>query len=134
MPPRIDVETSVISYLTARPSRSILTLARQELTSSWWARRDRGLSPVSRPLVLAEIGRGDVNAAAMRLALCSGPPRLEVNADAVSLTKRLLVDGAIPSTEPEDALHVAIADPSLQRPRNYWRNCHDHQPQPGCNP
>ena len=109
MPPHIYVETSVISYLTARPSRNILTLARQELTSSWWARRDQGFEPFVSPLVLAEIGRGDANAAAMRLALCSGLPRLDVNADAESLAKRLLVDGAIPRTEPEDALHVAIA-------------------------
>jgi hypothetical protein len=100
-----------------------LTLARQELTSSWWDRRGQGFEPFVSRLVLAEIGRRDVNAVAMRLALCTALPRLEVNADAESLAKRLLVDGAIPSTEPEDALHVAIADPSLQRLRNFWRNC-----------
>ena len=59
--------------------------------------------------MIAEIARGDVTAAAMRLTLCTGLPRLDVNADAESLAKRLLVDGAIPGTEPEDALHVAIA-------------------------
>jgi hypothetical protein len=34
--PRIYVETSVISYLTARPSRDLLVAARQEWTRQWW--------------------------------------------------------------------------------------------------
>jgi len=34
--PRIYIETSVISYLTARPSRDLLIAARQEATREWW--------------------------------------------------------------------------------------------------
>ena len=109
MKPRIYVETSVISYLTARPSRHILTLARQELTSSWWALRGESFEAFVSPLVIAEISRGDVNAASSRLALCIDLPHLRVSAEAESLATRLLADGAIPHTEPEDALHVAIA-------------------------
>jgi hypothetical protein len=36
MPPSVYVETSVISYYTARASRDILTTARQTLTQEWW--------------------------------------------------------------------------------------------------
>ena len=32
----VYVETSVISYYTARPSRDIVTAARQTLTQEWW--------------------------------------------------------------------------------------------------
>jgi len=33
--PRIYLETSVISYLTARLSRDLVTVGRQELTREW---------------------------------------------------------------------------------------------------
>jgi len=36
MRPKVYVETSVISYLTARPSRDVISLAHQELTRQWW--------------------------------------------------------------------------------------------------
>lgn len=34
----VYIETSVISYLTARPSRDVLTAARQTWTREWWER------------------------------------------------------------------------------------------------
>jgi hypothetical protein len=37
--PRIYVETSVISYLTARPSRDLIVAAHQQLTQEWWQTR-----------------------------------------------------------------------------------------------
>lgn len=36
MPASVYVETSVISYYTARGSRDIVTAARQTLTQEWW--------------------------------------------------------------------------------------------------
>ncbi len=35
----VYLETSIISYLVARPSRDLVTAARQELTREWWGRR-----------------------------------------------------------------------------------------------
>jgi hypothetical protein len=42
MPLTVYVETSVISYYTARASRDVVTAARQTLTQEWWD--DAGLS------------------------------------------------------------------------------------------
>jgi hypothetical protein len=41
MKPRVYVETTVISYLAASPSRNVVVAAHQELTHEWWERRDR---------------------------------------------------------------------------------------------
>ena len=36
MKQRVYVETSVISYVTARPSRDLIVAAHQEITRQWW--------------------------------------------------------------------------------------------------
>ena len=65
--PRAYVETSVISYLTAQPGRDLVVAAREEVTREWWSGRDRFELLVSEA-VLEEIARGDVDAAARRVA------------------------------------------------------------------
>jgi hypothetical protein len=39
MKPRIDVETSVISYLTARPNRDLIVAVNQQITAEFWEQR-----------------------------------------------------------------------------------------------
>lgn len=39
MKPRVYLETTIISYLTARPSRDVVVAAHQELTRQWWETR-----------------------------------------------------------------------------------------------
>ena len=36
MNPAAYIETSVVSYLTARPSRDVVVAAYQEVTREWW--------------------------------------------------------------------------------------------------
>ena len=48
MKPSVCIETSVISYLTARPSRDVIVLAHQEVTRGWWEQRSRYRLFVSR--------------------------------------------------------------------------------------
>ena len=35
--PSVYLETSVLSYLAARPARDLITAARQQVTRDWWA-------------------------------------------------------------------------------------------------
>jgi hypothetical protein len=37
--PKVYLETTVISYLTAAPSRDIVQAAHQQITREWWERR-----------------------------------------------------------------------------------------------
>ena len=64
------IETSVISYLTARPSKTILGAAHQQITLAWWQTRNQYELLVSES-VLRECGAGDTGAAQKRLDVLS---------------------------------------------------------------
>jgi hypothetical protein len=61
MKPRVYVETTVPSYLTAWPSRDLIRAAQQQITREWWDRRASFELFISR-LVLFECQAGDANA------------------------------------------------------------------------
>jgi hypothetical protein len=109
MKPRVYVETSVISYLTARPNRDFLVLARQEFTRQWWELRHNSFDAVISNLVVSEIARGDPHAAYKRAQVCEGLECLQVSPQATALAEELIRLKAIPEQEPEDATHIAIA-------------------------
>ena len=104
----IYLETSVISYLTSRPSRDGLAAARQAVTHDWWLSVDKTGVSIS-DLVLQEIARGDPQAASRRLALVAGLHRIVAHAQTDLLANRLMQAGVVPETEPEDAAHIALA-------------------------
>jgi hypothetical protein len=60
-------------------------------------------------LVLEEIAKGDPEAAAKRTAACAGLPQVLIEPAAVVLAKQLVALKAVPVTEPEDAMHIALA-------------------------
>ena len=109
MKPRIYVETSVISYLTSRPSRDLIVAAHQEITREWWAVRREAFSIAVSTLVADEASRGDPDAAGARLAALSGIESMIIAPDAVTLAQALVVRGALPKKALADALHVALA-------------------------
>lgn len=107
--PRIYIETSVISYLTARSSRDLLVAARQEATREWWDFRDTMFLPLVSNLVLQEAAAGDPDAAAKRIEICRPIQRLPIDEACEHLAQALIAERAIPETEQEDALHLALA-------------------------
>ena len=105
---KIYVETSVISYLTARPSREIIGAAHQQITSTWWAHRHDYELLVSRA-VWQECAAGDREASDRRLAALTGMTMLAVTEDMVRMAEELIVSDIVPEKAFEDALHIAIA-------------------------
>ncbi|MDP2827306.1 MAG: type II toxin-antitoxin system VapC family toxin [Sulfuricellaceae bacterium] len=107
--PRIYIETSVISYLTARPSRDLLVAARQEATREWWDLRDSAFHPLISSLVLEEASAGNVEAALKRISICQPLAHLPIDTACEQLARELIAAKALPATEQEDALHIALA-------------------------
>src|SRR5688500_13427001 len=93
---KLYVETSVISYLTARPSRDVVSLGHQQLTRDWWERALMEFDLFASRLVVAEAQLGDPAAAAARLAVLEPITLLAETPDSRSLARRLLAAGGLP--------------------------------------
>jgi predicted nucleic acid-binding protein len=106
---RLYLETSVVSYLTARPSSDIITAARQLLTDRWWSLRRANFEILVSELVLEEAARGDAAAAARRLAVLAAIPILGITPAAAELAETIVRAHLLPASAFPDALHIAVA-------------------------
>lgn len=102
------IETTIVSYLTARRSGNAIVAGRQAVTEEWWEHRRPAFDLVVSDLVVREAEAGDPGAASHRLARLEGIPLLDVSGEAVSLAETLVQIGPIPSEYAEDALHIAL--------------------------
>lgn len=109
MKPSVYIETTVISYLTARPHRDIVVAAHQQVTREWWEGAADRYQLIVSDLVLLEASRGDIVAATERMAVLEPLPQLEITEEDRRLAQRLVDAAAIPATAAEDALHIAVA-------------------------
>jgi predicted nucleic acid-binding protein len=108
MQARIYVETSVISYLTNRPSKDEITLGRQLLTQQWWQEQAQHYQLLCSSYVTDELSRGNPEAASRRLAAISHISELDTALPAIDvLADALIQAGALPSIARLDALHIA---------------------------
>ena len=105
---RVYIETSVVSYLTAFPSRDIVRAAHQQVTREWWEKRSQFELCVSQ-FVLDEAALGDPDAAAARLAALDGATSLRTTPAVTALATDLLKAGDLPKKALVDAFHVAVA-------------------------
>ena len=107
--PSVYIETSVVSYLTARPSASLIAAAHQRITRDWWDFHRSRFEQFISALVIDEASRGDRDAAARRLAALEDFSILEATQSAAELVDILISEGALPAVARDDATHVAIA-------------------------
>ena len=107
--PRLYLETTIPSYLVARPSRLIHVAARHETTQRWWETRRRFYEIFVSDIVLQEARAGDPEMAAAREAALTGLPQLEQSPEADALAQRLIDMKIIPEKAAGDAAHVALA-------------------------
>ena len=107
--PRLYVETTIPSYLTARPSRDTILAGQQETTRRWWEEKRDNYDLYVSELVLEETAAGDPAMAAARHAALAGLPQLAQTPEVDALAARLLEQGIIPPSAAPDAEHIALA-------------------------
>ncbi len=105
----VYVETTVVSYFVARPSRDVVVAARQESTRELWQFLLADYDCCVSMLVLEEAGKGESEYASRRLSALSTFVVLEIDDSARDLAARIIQGHGIPREFPEDALHIAVA-------------------------
>jgi hypothetical protein len=105
----VYVETTIVSYFTARPSRDVVVAARQEATRELWPKLTSDYDSYVSVLVREEAGRGDKEQAALRLQVIEIFPLLDADEAARALASKIIEGHGIPEEYPEDALHIAVA-------------------------
>jgi predicted nucleic acid-binding protein len=109
MKKRIYLETTVVSYFTARPSRDIMIAGHQDATRELWPQLSAKYETYISALVFQEAEKGDPNQAEQRLAAVDGFPILDIDDEARFLAEKIIIRRAMPAKYPEDALHIAVA-------------------------
>ena len=74
----IYIETSIIGYLTARPSKNLIVAANAELTRDWWDNQRNSCTIYISPLVLQEVAKGDAEMVNKRLEVLNNFPLLDI--------------------------------------------------------
>ena len=105
----VYIETSIVSYLVADPSRDLVTAANQQVTRDWWQQRRPSFACVISQEVVTEASRGDPEQVRRRIAVLASLPRVAVTAEAQELACLLLSSGCLPPKAARDAVHLAVA-------------------------
>ena len=107
--PKVYVETTVVSYLVARPSNNVTVSDRQRATLRLWRECFDVFEFVTSEIVLEEVERGDPREAQLRTAVLDDLIELRLSSEAAVLAHKLIEAGAVPPQSLSDAQHIAIA-------------------------
>lgn len=126
--PKLYVETTIPSYLTARRSRDARLAADQETTVEGWRDHRSKYTMFPSAAVLREASAGaEVFSRARLDALCD-LPQLADTAESDALAEHLILAGIIPLTAAPDAVHLAIASVHGMDFLLTWNCKHIHNP------
>ena len=106
---RIYIESTIPSYVVARPARDLIQAARQQLTRDWWDLQREQHELFTSQVVLDEIAAGERAMAQRRLKLMAGITVLDLTSAAESLASEILRSGLLPANADGDAAHIALA-------------------------
>ncbi len=111
--PTVYLETTIPSYLVARPSRDIIVAAHQQITHDWWRDAREHFDIYISEIVLTEIRIGNPDVATRRLEIVEELPILEINDEVQNLVniyaQRLGLTGRAQADLPHIAFAVAYA-------------------------
>jgi hypothetical protein len=107
--PSVYVETTIVSYLVARPIGDVVRRGQQEITRQWWQDRRKDFSLFTSQFVIDESLVGDPKAVKNWLAVIDQIDLLGISAEVAPLAESLITGGALPPKAQVDALHLAVA-------------------------
>ena len=109
MKPRVYLETTIPSYLTAWASRDVVMAGHQHSTREWWETRRHDFQLFVSQFVIDEASMGDPGAAQRRLEALADVPLLDPGTAVSALADGLIKRVPLPPKAAADALHIAIA-------------------------
>ncbi len=107
--PKLYLETTVPSYLTAWPSRDLIRAGHQQITREWWRIRRDAFDIFVSQFVLDEAAAGDTEAARARLQALQNYPLLDITEEVDELAAAFIKTLALPPKAVTDAAHIAVA-------------------------
>ncbi len=105
----VYIETSILGYLTARPTKNLILAANIEITRDWWDSCSNDFTLYISQIVLDEVAQGDAEIAAKRLELIQNLALLELNQNIKNLAAQFLLKSNLPPKASDDASHIAAA-------------------------
>lgn len=105
----IYIETSIPSYLTARPSRDVRSAGWQQITSQWWDECRQDYELYTSELVIAEASLGNPDAVQRRLSVLKGIQEVPIDDEVKQLALQLIDHAAVPPSAQADAIHISVA-------------------------
>jgi len=123
MKPKLYLETTIPSYLTARPTRDQLMAGQLIATKKWWRLRRNDFELFISQLVLDEAARGDAIAASRRNVILARLPLLPITTEAIELAQKIQTKHLLPPGANDDVLHIATATVNEAHFLLTW-NCH----------
>ena len=107
--PSVYLETSVVSYLTARPAADLNTAAHQQITVEWWDTKRKYFDIYISRVVMKEAVAGDAEVAARRVKILKPLRMLPFNRNVMLLAQDFGKTGCVPAKAADDAIHIALA-------------------------
>ncbi|MEX0717726.1 MAG: type II toxin-antitoxin system VapC family toxin [Planctomycetaceae bacterium] len=105
----VYVETTVVGNLAGRDHPDPLIAARQAVTRRWWATAQSRFRLLISQLMIEECAAGDPSAARERMDEIESLDSLSITDEVRDLAHDLHTHGAVPASEPRDALHIAVS-------------------------
>lgn len=103
------IETTIVSYLVARPSRDLVLSAHQQVTREWWENERVHYHCIASEEVAREAMLGDTGMAQARIKVLADVQIVGITDEVEAMAATFMSTGVLPPTMRPDATHLAAA-------------------------